>query len=80
MGFVKALVGFGVGIIGFGFYWMLFNDVLNNFFAKYVLQNEYYELSNLFWQGMPIVCMLVGVLALVLAGLSRRGTKVVHYE
>jgi len=80
MGFVKALVGFGIGIIGFGFYWMLQEDIINRYLAKYILQNEYYELSDLFWHGMPIICVLVGVLALVTAGILRRGSRVTVYE
>ena len=80
MGFIKALVGFGVGIIGFGFYWMLQNDIIDRYIAKYIIQNEYYILSDLIWDAMPVICILTGVLALVMAGLLRRGNMVVHHE
>jgi hypothetical protein len=80
MGAVRALLGFGIGILGFGFYWQLQNDILQRYLLGYVIQNEYYDLSNLFWNGMPIVCILVGIAALIMAGVLRRGSRVVHYE
>ena len=80
MGLVKPLLGLGVGLIGFGFYWALFEDFINRYIAKYILHNEYYTFSDTMWHGLPIICVLVGIASLILAGVLYGRSKVVTYE
>lgn len=73
MGRVGSFVAVGIGLIGFGFFYKLEQDIINDSFAKYILSNEYYDMSNWFWEIMPWVVIIVGVFCMVAAGISSRG-------
>ena len=79
MGLVAPLFGFGLGILGFGLFWSLIDDSLTHLDA-FILNNEYYLLSDLIWHALPILCIVIGVLCLVAGGLASRGTRRVIYE
>lgn len=77
MGAVKTLVIFGVGLVGFGFYWRLQNDFISNLISKYIISrsNEYFITSDLFWNALPFIFMFLGVFMLIIAGMAyNRGT------
>ena len=70
MGVVKTLIGLGIGVLGFGFYWMLQDNIIDTYLSKYVISHAYNDLSFLMWDGMPVIVILVGVFCLVLAGIK----------
>ena len=64
---VKPLIGFGVGLLAFGFYWKLYEDTITGFFISYVRDtgDKYYLLSDLVWDALPYFVILVGVVCLI---------------
>ena len=64
---VKPLIGFGLGIIGAGFYWKMYEDSITNFFASYIWNpsDKYYLMSDLVWSALPFVVMFLGIVCLV---------------
>jgi hypothetical protein len=69
---VKALIGFGIGLIGFGFYWKLYEDVITDFFLGYVrdFTDKYYLASDLIWKALPFFIVFLGVVCLIFGGKS----------
>ena len=77
MSAIAGLVGFGAGIIGFGLFWKLLEDVFTTHIQQFVLENFYYQASDLIWEMLPWICVLTGVVSLVLAGVMHRAARVV---
>ena len=80
MGIVSGLVIFGLGILSFGFYYRIFTDVINEFIVQYVIHNEYYVMSSAIWGWLPWIFIIVGIIALISAGILYHSTKVEIYE
>lgn len=80
MGLVLPLFGFGIGLVAFGFFYHLFSDVINLMLAVYILNNEYYVFSDFVWDMLPWIVVFGGVVCLILAGVSYRGTRTVVSE
>jgi len=81
MGLVKPLFGFGVGLIGAGLFWRLFDDVIVNFIRPYHIGGKYWLLSDLEWHMIPVVVLLTGIICLIASAVgSRGGGKVVMQE
>jgi len=80
MGAIGPLIGFGVGFIGFGFFYALFEDILSRHLQFMILSNVYYDASALIWDALPFISIIIGVLCLVGAGIISRGTKTVVQE
>jgi len=76
------LIGFGVGIIGGGVFIRMGQDVFFKYIAKYVYSstNPYYLASDVLWNALPYVLILVGVVCLIMGGLLGRSQKTVVYE
>lgn len=74
MGRVGALAALGIGFVGFGFFYRIFTDVVNTKIAKYILSNEYYNMSSWFWDILPWVVVIIGVICLIGAGASSRNS------
>lgn len=72
MGAVKVLVGFGLGLLGAGWFWMFTNDILTKLISKYIFNSNdpYYAGGNLIWVAMPYVIIIVGVICLVASGVA----------
>ena len=78
---VAPLIFFGIGFIGFGFYYRLQSDIINQFIAEYVLQSSYYELSDAIWGWLPWIFIIMGVFFLISAGMAYRSEQgATHYE
>lgn len=70
---VKPLIGFGIGIIGAGFFWKFYDDVITDFFGSYIidLSNEFYGLSDLVWNALPLLVIFLGIACLIFGSMSR---------
>lgn len=79
---VKALVGFGVGLIGAGFFWRLFNDIIAERFLGYIVsRNDYYFMANDFlWNALPVLVFILGVFCLIMAGMMYHAGGSVNME
>ena len=82
MGAVKSLVAFGVGLIGAGFFWRLFNDILMDKLTGYIItRNDYYFIANDFmWNALPVLVFLLGVFCLIFAGMMYHAGGSVNAE
>ena len=71
------MFGFGLGLVSCGIYYRIYDDVINGYMSQYIFDtsNEYYVGSQLMWDMIPYVIILVGVLMLILGGLSARSQQ-----
>jgi len=71
---VILLLAIGIGLLAGGFYYHLFDDIIIDYFSDYILDtdNIYYRGSQLVWDAIPYVLMLMGLLCFILAGLQAR--------
>jgi hypothetical protein len=69
---LKPLIGFGLGIIGAGFMWRMYNDTITSFFSSYIvdLNDKYYLLSDMIWEALPIIIIFLGVVCLIFGGMT----------
>ena len=74
---IIPLIAIGVGLLATGLFWHLFNDVLIMYIAPYVydVSDVSYVASDLVWQAIPYIIFIVGIICLVIGGLSRSKTK-----
>jgi hypothetical protein len=74
MGVVKVLVGFFLLIIGGGWYFKIYDDVFNRYIDKYIVDSSsvYWLAQDLFWNAIPFILMIGGVILLIMGGFSRR--------
>ena len=75
MGLVGPLFGFGFGIIAFGFFFQLFEEIIEGYFGWMILNNEYYELADLIWHSLPFLAVIIGVFCIIAAGVIHRSSK-----
>ena len=76
---VTALIAFGVGFIGAGFFYRLFDDVINSYIAPYIRPSIYNTGEAFLWDLIPWMIILLGVFCLIAAGVmgtSSSGGKV----
>ena len=69
---VKPLIGFGLGIIGAGLFWKMYEDSITSFFSKYVVSasDKYYLASDLIWNAIPFVIMFLGIVCLIFGSMT----------
>jgi len=79
MGLVGGLIAFGIAIMGFGFFWKLFDDIIDTYIVQYVLGGNYYILSDAIWNWLPWILVIFGIISLISGAIVYRGT-VVQYE
>ena len=74
---IKALVGFGIGFVIAGLIYSFLEDVFTRYILQYVVNTNdpYYRAEALGWDAIPYVLLLVGIVCLVVAGLSSRVVK-----
>lgn len=77
---VLALLSFGIGLFATGLYWMLFESILQQYFAPYMLRSTYFRFANMEWNILPVVIMLMGIMSMVFAALISRATRTVVQE
>lgn len=77
---VAVLISIGVGLVGAGIWYRLFDDAINTYFQGYILDSPYYQLADLVWDSIPYLLIIIGVLCLVLAGVAYKGTREVVYK
>jgi len=72
MAAVKPLIGFGLAIIGAGFMWKLYEDTINSFIGKYILDinDKYFLMSDLVWNALPFLIIFLGIVCLIYGGVS----------
>lgn len=70
---IIPLIAFGVGLVGTGLFWHLMDDVLDTYIAKYVYNTAdvSYVASDLVWQALPYIILVVGIICLVIGGFAR---------
>ena len=72
-----VFVSVGLGLLVGGIYWHLWDDstvYLNSF----IVVGAYYDLIQLFWDMIPVILVLLGVLCLVMAGRSSSQGRVIE--
>lgn len=72
MSLVKPLIGFGLAIFAAGLLWKMYDDVINELIIGFVsnTSDKYYLMSDVLWNSLPFVVMFVGIICLVLGGVS----------
>ena len=70
MGFIEGLLGLGLGLFGFGFYYKLEDTILDTHFTKYIIPGRFYDGSDLIWQLLPWICIILGAIIIVSAGIA----------
>ena len=77
MGAVRTIMGFGLLIIGGGWYFRIYDMVFTRSIDQYVYDssNIYWLGSDLMWNAIPFGLMLGGVVMLIVEGLSRHSTN-----
>lgn len=71
---VIPLIGFGVTLIGAGFFYHLFDDVIINYIAPYMLTDIYQTGRNFLWDLIPWLVILIGIFCLIAAGIMSTST------
>ena len=66
---VVPLLIVGITLFIGGLYWSLWNDA-STYLDNFVVHDEYYELVSFIWRMIPAVLLFVGVICLILAGIS----------
>jgi len=71
---VMVILAIGIGLLGAGFYYNLYDNILTDFFSAYIIDTNdvYYIGSQFIIDALPWVLMLLGVLCFILAGLTYR--------
>lgn len=77
---VLALLSFGIGLFAAGLYWMLFDSILQQYFASYMLRSTYFRFANMEWNIIPVIIMLIGIMSMIFAALIGRATRTVVNE
>lgn len=74
-----VLLAFGVGFIGGGLYYRIYNDVITRYIEPYIVDSEgvYYLGSQLIWDMFPYLLILVGIAFLIMAGFAARNRGMV---
>jgi len=75
---VIPLVIFGFTLIIGGLYWNLWDgsrEYLNNI----IIEDSYYILMRYAWAWIPAILIFIGIICLILAGISKTREKVVEY-
>lgn len=81
MGLVGPLFALGIGLIGFGFYFQFFEEIIEEHFGFMILDTKYYALCDLIWHSLPFLAVIIGVFCLIAAGVVHRSSrKEVVYE
>ena len=76
---LAPLFGFGIGLLGFGLFWKLFDDVLVAYILPYAIRDRFFLYSDLVWHSLPFIVMLGGVVLLIASGvISARSSGVVQ--
>jgi len=71
---IAALAGFGMGLIGFGFFYELFDQVYIRYITPYVRPSVYNTGEAFLWDILPWMAILLGIFCLMVAGISYRTT------
>lgn len=64
---VKPLIGFGIAIFLAGMMFRMYNDVITDFFSKYILNtgDKYYLMSDMIWNSLPYIIIFLGITCLI---------------
>jgi len=76
---VVPLVVFGITLFVGGLYWAVW-DGSRSFIDFLVINDVYYELAFFIWRMLPVVMLIIGILCLILAGVSASGDRGVVVE
>lgn len=74
---VKPLVGFGLAIFVSGLLFHMYNDVVVEFFNKYIIDfsDDYYLFSNLIWDAIPFIIIFIGIACLIFGSIGYSTTN-----
>ena len=71
---VAPLILFGFTIIGFGGFFYLYDGALS-YFNSILIDDMYYKLIHLGWRAMPVICLVVGIMCLIAAGVTHSRSR-----
>lgn len=66
---IVPLIAFGIGLMVAGAFFTFFDDTLPEF-DEFLIEDEYYTLMKMIWNGFPGIIMIVGLICLIAAGVS----------
>ena len=69
---VGPLIVFGITLIVCGGYWTLW-DSSRSYLSSFVIEDSYYILIYWGFRILPAVLLIVGIMCLIVAGISNRG-------
>jgi len=72
---VAALIAFGVGLIGAGFFYQLYDDVIIRYLTPYIRPSIYNTGEAFLWDFIPWLVLFTGILCLIVAGILGRTSK-----
>jgi len=79
MGLALPLLGLGIGLLAVGFYYQIIERGLD-IISWMIIPSEYYTLSETFWDMIPWIAIILGVVCLIASGVMHRASKQVVYE
>jgi len=63
------LAAFGLGLIVAGAFFTFYNEALPEF-DEFLIEDEYYTMMKMLWDGFPGIIMIVGIVCLIAAGVG----------
>ena len=73
---IAALALFGLGLMGTGMFWMVFDrGLISELIAKYWVDTAYLQLMYRGWNVLPIIVLFIGILAVIFAGIGSKSGR-----
>lgn len=71
------LIAFGIGLFVCGGYWAVWEGS-REYISFLVINDAYYQLMSLVWDLIPAILMGIGILCLIVAGITSRSRGEVY--
>jgi len=75
---IIPLIVFGVTLVVGGLYWTLW-DGARDFLNNILIEDSYYTLIFFVWRMIPAIIIMIGIMCLIAAGISKARERVVEY-
>lgn len=71
---IAAFASLGIGLVGFGFFYQLFDQIIIRYISIYVRPSVYNTGEVFLWEILPWFAIIIGAIFIVAAGMSARAT------
>ena len=66
---ILPLLAFGLGLIGAGSFFTLFDESLS-YFTEFIIEDKYYLFMESIWSVFPAIIIFIGIIFLVVVGVE----------